>query len=129
VHCAGLARPAALAGGRLRRLHQLLYASISQPDLDLHALARKEKMGYDSFRRHFRQLVGQAPKHYFLELKIAYAKEQLLQIGVPIAEVGRRVGIADQYYFSRLFRRKTGLSPREFRRRTLGLDEASRLDK
>ena len=59
--------------------------------------------------------------------QIAYAKVLLLQIDVPIAEVGRQVGIADQYYFSRRFRRKTGLSLWEFRRRTLGLDEASRI--
>lgn len=115
----GLARPSAPVDGVLRRLHQELFARIAEPELDLGALARQEGLGYDAFRRHFRRLAGVAPKRYFLDLKIAFAKELLLQSGIPVAEVGRRVGLADPYYFSRLFRRKTGLSPRAFRNATL----------
>lgn len=44
------------------------------------------------------------------------ARELLLSTTLPIAEVGKAVGLADPYHFSKLFRRHVGLSPREFRK-------------
>ncbi len=58
---------------------------------------------------------GLSPKHYFLMLKINTAKERLLRSNVSIKELSFELGFNDQYYFSRLFKKKAGCAPRKFR--------------
>jgi AraC-like DNA-binding protein len=65
------------------------------------------------FRRH----LGVSAKRFVIDRQMREARELLLSGTLPIAEVGRAVGLADPYHFSKLFRRYVGLSPREFRAR------------
>jgi two-component system response regulator YesN len=50
-----------------------------------------------------------------LRLKIDKAKELLLDEQYSIKQVAALVGIHNPLYFSRLFRKLTGQSPRQFR--------------
>lgn len=50
-----------------------------------------------------------------LEGRLSLALELLEKTDLPISEVAERAGIPDYNYFSRLFRREKGLSPREYR--------------
>lgn len=63
------------------------------------------------FRRH----LGVSAKQHVIDRQLGEARELLLSTTLPIAEVGKAVGLADPYHFSKLFRRHVGLSPREFR--------------
>ena len=63
----------------------------------------------------FRRYIGVSAKHFVIERQLRAARELLLSTTLPVAEVGRKVGLADPYHFSKLFRRHVGLSPREFR--------------
>jgi AraC-like DNA-binding protein len=47
--------------------------------------------------------------------RVARAKALLLQTDVPVSVVGTRVGFADEYRFSRVFKAATGLAPGMFR--------------
>ncbi len=49
------------------------------------------------------------------ELRIGKAKELLMEPGLTIAEIGEIVGFSDTAYFSRVFKRLTGISIREYR--------------
>lgn len=46
---------------------------------------------------------------------LTHAKWQLLHTLRPVKEIAREVGFQDELYFSRMFRKATGLSPRRFR--------------
>lgn len=63
----------------------------------------------------FRRYVGMSAKRFVIERQLRAARELLLSTTLPVAEVGRKVGLADPYHFSKLFRRHVGISPREFR--------------
>ncbi|MBL8993698.1 MAG: helix-turn-helix domain-containing protein, partial [Spirochaetia bacterium] len=63
----------------------------------------------------FRASTGFSPTDFFLRLKIQKASQKLLASRAPIREVAREVGFEDEYYFSRLFRKITGESPRRYR--------------
>lgn len=65
--------------------------------------------------RLFRRHLGVSAKQHVIDRQMREARELLLSTTLPIAEVGRAVGLADPYHFSKLFRRHVGLSPREFR--------------
>jgi AraC-like DNA-binding protein len=63
------------------------------------------------FRRH----LGISAKRHVINRQLREARELLLSTTLPVAEVGRAVGLSDPYHFSKLFRRHVGLSPRAFR--------------
>ena len=46
---------------------------------------------------------------------LKHAKWQLLHMRKPVKRVAGELGFADEFYFSRLFRRSTGLAPTAFR--------------
>ena len=67
--------------------------------------------------RLFRRHLGTSPLAWVLDARVAAAKVLLTTTGLPVAQVARRAGFDDAYYFSRQFRRRTGVSPTTWRRR------------
>lgn len=62
----------------------------------------------------FKSYTDMTPYQYFIHTKINKAKE-LLEIGESsIKEVAFELGFEDQYYFSRLFKKKTGVPPSQW---------------
>ena len=64
----------------------------------------------------FKLRYGLTPNRYLIEKKIDYAK-QLLSVGyLPISEVSDMVGFSDVYYFSKLFKQETGMTPGHYKK-------------
>lgn len=47
-------------------------------------------------------------------MKIDKAKELILEGDIKIKAVAQTLGFTDEFYFSRIFKRMTGISPSEF---------------
>ncbi|MGR3662952.1 MAG: helix-turn-helix domain-containing protein [Paracoccaceae bacterium] len=62
-----------------------------------------------------REVLGKSPKEYLHSLTIQEAKRLLAYTKIDVAAVGYRIGFDDPSYFSRVFMRQTGQSPRAFR--------------
>lgn len=78
-------------------------------------------MGYceDYLRRRFRRAAGQTPTEYLLSLRLSHARMLLARgsaSSMSVHEVALLSGFYDAAYFSRVFRRQTGCSPREYQR-------------
>ena len=63
----------------------------------------------------FKKVTGYSPIDYLLHVRLAKAAEMLLKTEKTISEIAQDCGFADSNYFSRQFRRKYSLSPREYR--------------
>lgn len=63
----------------------------------------------------FREQVGRPPIVFFNFLKVQHACQQLTDSGLRIKEIAHQLGFGDVYYFSRVFTKVMGLSPRQFR--------------
>ena len=88
---------------------------LTDPDLSLDALAQLAGVSDVYLRRIFKKQYGIAPVAYVTRERIRLAKDFLLRIeGIHIAEVAEQVGYRDPLYFSRLFKKHTGLSPSEY---------------
>jgi len=59
----------------------------------------------------FKSYTAMTPHQYFISIKIRRAKELLETGNLPVKEIASRLGFDDQYYFSRLFHKKTGIAP------------------
>jgi AraC-like DNA-binding protein len=62
-----------------------------------------------------RRRTGRTVQEWIIERRMAEARSMLSDTELPVAEIARRVGMSDPGYFSRLFRRTHGASPREWR--------------
>ena len=83
--------------------------------LDIGWLSHSLGLGYSRFRQIFKKCTGVSPYQYFLDLKIARAKELLEQQQFTVKEIAYMLSFDDPYYFSHLFKKKTGLPPSEWR--------------
>lgn len=63
----------------------------------------------------FSELVGMPPLAYLNRLRISVACEMLKKTSAPIGDIAGAVGVEDRLYFSRLFKKHKGMSPREYR--------------
>lgn len=70
-----------------------------------------------TFSRRFKQATGLSPLAYVQLLRIERAKQLLERPEVPVERVGSQIGYDDPTFFRRLFRRGTGLTPAQYRRR------------
>lgn len=72
----------------------------------------------DYVRRIFKQKTGFTPKAYLNNLRIKKAKELLLdkKAKYNVKQTAIACGFNDQYYFSRMFKRATGISPDRYKR-------------
>ncbi|MCI2957662.1 helix-turn-helix domain-containing protein [Agromyces atrinae] len=68
----------------------------------------------------FRHATGGGVTAHHTALRMARARSLLDTTEQPIAEVGRAVGYADQFYFSRQFRQAHGVSPTTYRAQRKG---------
>jgi AraC family transcriptional activator of pobA len=64
-----------------------------------------------------RRRTGRTVVEWIIERRMAEARTLLEETDLPVAEIARRVGVSDPGYFSRLFSRNHGVSPRSWRAR------------
>lgn len=67
-----------------------------------------------------KSITGSSPKAIIIDYFIAEAKRMLQHQKLSIAEIAYALGFDDPGYFTRLFRQKTGLTPKEYRNQSLG---------
>ena len=63
------------------------------------------------------KMTGISPIEYIQQFRIVKAAEHLLQTNQPIKEISNAVGIENPEYFATLFKKKTGFTPTEYRKR------------
>lgn len=75
--------------------------------------------GFDVSRAHFfrafRRETGQSPYGYHLHLCVRRARDLLRNSNLPVKEIGESLGFHNPYHFSKMFKKKTGVSPRHYR--------------
>lgn len=77
----------------------------------------RSKLAERTFKRRFLAATGLTPIAYVQRLRVEDAKRRLERTDAPIEEISWRVGYEDAAFFRRLFRRTTGLSPGQYRKR------------
>ena len=95
------------------RLHILKNAEAS---IDFQSLAAELGISYSAFRHHFKQLTGLPPGQFQIQIRLNKARRLLRNSPLSIAAIADRLGFESIYYFSRLFKKKTGLSPLAYRK-------------
>ncbi len=112
-----LRAPAAARGRSLKRALEFLHDRLVDPSWGLNDWA--QAVGVSSFHlaRTFREATGRSPHQYLLAQRIALAGYYLWTSELSITEIALASGFGGSAYFSTAFRRLTGQTPSEYRRR------------
>ena len=100
----------------IERVKSLLQERTEQT-VNLCELADELHVGYAWLRREFRRHTGLALHQSHLQLRVNKAMVLLSGSDTTIKEIGSQTGFEDAHYFSRIFKRKTGYAPEDWRHR------------
>jgi AraC-like DNA-binding protein len=92
-------------------IHENLNSDISPEEL-----AANHNVSYAWFRKAFKEITGQSPGQYQLNLKIQKACRMLHETELSISEIAYQNGFESEYYFSRVFKNKMSKSPSNYRK-------------
>jgi len=92
-----------------------LIGSNPEKELNVRMLAKMVNRSEPTFTANFRRYFGTSPIRCQLDCRMELAKHLLHGSSLSVKEIGERCGYADPFQFSRMFRRRTGVSPLRWR--------------
>jgi AraC-like DNA-binding protein len=95
---------------------RIIFRTNIEQDISMEKVAAELNVSYAWFRKAFKTYTGIAPNQYLLQLKIEKAKLLLTDNTKSIKEISFTLNFESAFYFSKLFKEKTGVSPELFRK-------------
>lgn len=95
----------------LAELDKAIDSSVSIDDICNTLFISRSKM-IREFKKHYHQ----TPHAYLLGRKIGFAKMLLQNTAHPIKSISNHLGFADEHYFANVFKKKTGMTPSQYRK-------------
>ncbi len=108
------AGPQSAASPEIQQLVEWIHRH-PEESLSMTAYARRANMSVSTFIRKFRAHTGLPPQRYITRQRIYHARELMISSQMSITDIARIVGYDNPLYFSRMFKKETGMSPRAYR--------------
>jgi len=105
------------ATSQLSRAFDYLERNYERP-ITLAEVASLLPVSVSYLQRMLKQATGQSFTEYVQNLRIRKSCELLQQTAMPVKDIAARTGYHDLKFFHELFRKKTGRTPREYRRQS-----------
>lgn len=103
-------------GTVIRKAKAFIAEHYGDSNVTLHDVADHVALSNNHFCTVFSQEMGVTFTEYLTGVRMSKAKEMLTSTAMRTSDVAYAVGYNDPHYFSYLFKKHTGLSPRDFRR-------------
>jgi AraC-like DNA-binding protein len=100
--------------GKIKQAKLAILENLSHTILQ-EELAKSVGLGYSLYRKKFKEYTGVSPAQYQIQLRINKAKDLLIASNLSHKEIAHNLGFETADYFFRLFRKKTGVTPSDFR--------------
>lgn len=99
---------------RLAPVFEFISQNLQRP-IGVQELARCAHLSVARFHVVFKRSAGVAPNRYVQNARIQRAQELLLSTDLSVSEIATQVGIVDPFFFSRAFKKRSGISPSGYR--------------
>lgn len=101
----------------IRKAQRYTEENYMSEEISLNTVAASVNMSPSYFSSVFSQEAGQTYIEYLTSVRMDKAKELLLYSSMRISDIGYEVGYKDAHYFSYIFKKTQGCSPKEYRTR------------
>ena len=92
-----------------------LEKNFDNPSLKIEDMASNSGLSRTSFYNQLKALTGQSPKEFVSDFRMKKAYMYLESTTMTISEVAYKTGFNDPVYFARLFKQRTGMTPKAYR--------------
>ena len=96
------------------RLHRIIRQNIPNSDFNIDDMAAEMGVSRSAFYKKVKGTTGFAPVDLIKEFRLSHAAELLQTTNMNITEIAYRSGFKDASYFGKCFRKRYGMSPREY---------------
>jgi signal transduction histidine kinase/ligand-binding sensor domain-containing protein/DNA-binding response OmpR family regulator len=100
----------------LSRITGIIKENITEPDFTVERLSEMANMSRSSLHRKIKGLTGISPNEFIRLIRLKIAAELILENKYRIGEICYLVGINSPSYFTKLFQKQFGVSPKDFQR-------------
>lgn len=100
------------------KAQEIIESSYANASLNVASIAGRLYVSPGYLSRIYRQVQGETCMAYLTQVRLRAAQELLRNTNIKSYEIAEMVGYASPNYFSALFKKHTGLSPRQFRGET-----------
>jgi len=101
----------------VKKTKDYVEANYQNPDLKLSSFAKDNRISMSYLSKLFKKETGKAFIDYLIDYRIKKSIDLLINTDIKIREVSEKVGYSSQHYYCEAFKRVTGVSPIEFRRK------------
>lgn len=102
--------------GQVEKIRYYISEHISE-EINRSMLAKYVGFSPEYLSSYFKKMTGQSLNSYINSEKIYFSQKMLLQTDLPISMIAQNLGFETSSYFTALFRKMTGMTPREFRKK------------
>ncbi len=99
----------------MEKLMAYLEKHVSDSDLRIEDMASAVAMNRTTLFTKLKSITGMSPVDFVRHLRMQRAIEMVAKSEEPFAQIAYSIGFTDQRYFSRVFKKETGMTPSEYR--------------
>lgn len=103
----------------IQTLSQHILDNLQNEDLNIETIAAQMNIGRTQLYNKLKKLVNLSPTEFVNKMKIDIAKHKISETDFTFAEISWQLGFNSPSYFSKTFKRFTGMTPNDFKREGL----------
>jgi ligand-binding sensor domain-containing protein/AraC-like DNA-binding protein len=97
------------------RLMAFIEQRIDDDGLRIEDMAEAVGMGRTAFYEKIRQIVGVSPSDFLRQVRMQRARQLIVKSTMTFSQIAYAVGFTDPKYFTKCFKKDTGMTPSEYR--------------
>ena len=101
----------------MQQLMKFIEEHVDDDGLRIDDMAKAVGLGRSVFYERLKSLVGVSPIDFLRQLRMQRAKELIKRSSMNVSQVAYAVGFTDPKYFTKCFKKETGMTPSEYRER------------
>ncbi len=105
---------------KIKSAHTYMTENYTDTTLKIEDVAKTFDMSTKYFRTLFKKLYNSTPTQYLISLRLQTAVNFLIESNLSIGQIAELSGFSDVYYFSKLFKTRFGVSPKDYRNYSRG---------
>ena len=100
---------------KMQAIRTFIEEHIDDDGLRIDDMAEAVNMGRTMFYENVRRIVGLSPSDFLRQVRMQRARQLIVKSRQSVAQIAYSVGFTDPKYFTKCFKKDTGMTPSEYK--------------